>query len=159
MKNRKASTAKLNSKKVVRTLLFFSFLSTIVVSTALTIPTYAATDVNESIGENLPNGIGEASSDVIIEEFDESNFPGMEITYDENGVPIVVDPTPIRTRISTAKGRFQNNGFYTDKACTKLSFWVPRGSIVKVHGMHGKTCTVEYANTRGYMKMNELIFN
>ena len=42
--------------------------------------------------EDIDREMTEAFSEVFGNEFDKNNFPGMIITYDESGVPIVTDP-------------------------------------------------------------------
>ena len=55
----------------------------------------------------------EAFSEVFGNEFDKNNFPGMIITYDESGVPIVTDPDAPQKSAVYAGGKYEINGFYS----------------------------------------------
>lgn len=94
-------------------------------------------------------------------EFDETDFPGMTITYTEDGVPIVYDPNERTERQGVfAVGRYSKNGFYTDSACTNLLFYVLKDAEVEVIDSAATTTVakVKYANSTGYMKKAELKF-
>lgn len=112
--------------------------------------------------EDINQEMAESFVEVFSNEFNEDNFPGMIITYDENGIPIVVDPNEPQKRAVYASGRYEKNGFYSSSDCSSSSliFYVLKGQQVEVLDSSYSTTAakVKYAGTTGYMKKSELKF-
>ncbi|MBO1305038.1 M56 family metallopeptidase [Enterococcus sp. 669A] len=147
-------------------------------STAISLPTSAAT--GGSIDISIPEGelsVEEyyqteaerkaefeiAMSEVFSNEFKESDFAGMTISYDERGVPIVRDPNAEeRNHAISAKTKKRLTSFYSSSSCDKdsLYFQVERDNIIGVTaGGYGyKAVKVKYAGKTGYMKSSNITF-
>lgn len=106
--------------------------------------------------------MAEAFSEVFDNEFHEEDFPGMIITYDEDGIPIVTDPNVPDYRAVFATGRYEKNGFYSSSDCDSesLVFYILKGQKVEVtdSAYSTKVAKVKYAGATGYMKKGELKF-
>lgn len=106
--------------------------------------------------------IEEAFSEEFSNEFNEEDFPGMIITYDENGIPIVTDPNPPATRAVHATTRYEKNGFYSSSDCSdsNLVFYILKNMEVEVLDSAYTTTVakVKYAGSTGYMKKSDLKF-
>lgn len=112
--------------------------------------------------EEIDREMAEAFSEVFDNEFHEEDFPGMIITYDEDGIPIVTDPDIPGYRAVFAAGRYEKNGFYSSSDCDSesLVFYILKGQKVEVTDSAYTTTVakVKYAGTTGYMKKSELKF-
>lgn len=112
----------------------------------------------EAIAEEME----EAFSETFSQEFNEADFPGMIITYDENGIPIVTDPSIYVERAVYATTIYPKNGFYTSSDCSddSLLFYILQGQSVKVLDSSSYTdvAKVNYAGRDGYMKKYQLDF-
>ena len=112
--------------------------------------------------EDIDREMTEAFSEVFGNEFDKNNFPGMIITYDESGVPIVTDPDDPQKSAVYAGGKYEINGFYSSSDCSdsSLVFYVLKGRPVEVLDSSSSTTAakVKYAGSGGYMKKDELKF-
>ncbi|MGM0213552.1 M56 family metallopeptidase [Enterococcus sp. AZ109] len=147
-------------------------------STAISLPTSAATggSIDISIPESEEIDVGEyqteaereaeletAMSEVFSNEFKESDFAGMLISYDRKGVPIVRDPNEAeRNPAIFAKTKKRLVGFYSTFDCDEdsLCFQVERGSVVEVtdSAYYYKAAKVKYAGKSGYMKSSTITF-
>lgn len=112
--------------------------------------------------EEIDREMKAAFSEVFGNEFDENNFPGMIITYDESGVPIVTAPDIPQKSAVYAGGRYEVNGFYSSSDCSdsSLVFYVVKGHPIEVLDSSSSTTAakVKYAGAGGYMKKEELRF-
>jgi bla regulator protein BlaR1 len=112
--------------------------------------------------EEIDWEMAEAFSEVFDNEFHEEDFPGMIITYDEDGIPIVTDPNVPDYRAVFATGRYEKNGFYSSSDCDSesLVFYILKGQKVEVtdSAYSTKVAKVKYAGATGYMKKGELKF-
>lgn len=168
MKKRILEIIQPSGKKLGKASIAICFTASILLSSVLAIPTYGATTDKtlSSYGiksdREIDAEMKEAFSEFFSNKFDESEFSGMTIRYDKNGIPIVTDPNPIKNRAVVAKGRSQKNGFYSTSSCnsTSLVFWITKGSSVQVLDSSASTnvAKVKYANKTGYMKKSELVF-
>lgn len=155
-------------------ILLFSFWILAVTGAGTVITSYAAESGYEtdfSLGyvdngikssEEIADEMEKAFSEVFSNEFREADFPGMIITYDEDGIPIVTDPNVIQKRGVTAVGKYEKNGFYSSSDCTSsnLLFYILKGQEVEVLDSSYTTTAakVKYAGKTGYMKKSELKF-
>lgn len=102
-------------------------------------------------------------SDIVV--FNEDDFPGMIITYTENGIPIVDDPNaeynPL-LRAVTAYVISPYGYFYTDISLEDkyLLFSIPRGNAVTVLETYYTrgVARIEYAGFTGYIRLSNLNF-
>lgn len=112
--------------------------------------------------EQMEKEIEESFKEVFSNEFRESDFPGMIITYDEEGIPIVTDPNGIYRRGVIATTKYEKNGFYSSSSCSadSLVFYILKGQEVEViDSSYTKTAAkVKYAGSTGYMKKTDLKF-
>lgn len=95
--------------------------------------------------------------------FDEANFPGMIITYDETGIPIVTDPNNVPIpRTVTATTRYAKNGFYSSSDCSSSSlvFYILKDQTVEVvdSSYTATAAKVVYAGSTGYIRKSDLNF-
>lgn len=102
-------------------------------------------------------------SEVFSNEFHEEDFPGMIITYDEDGIPVVSDPNnAAQKRAVYASVKAYKGGFYSSSDCSadSLVFYIPQGYRVEVLDSASYTdiAKVSYAGSTGYMKKSELKF-
>ena len=95
----------------------------------------------------------------------ESDFPGMTITYTEKGVPIVDDPMAIYNPLlkevqATVISPY--GYFYSDSSLAEstLLFSIPRGKAVKVidSDISDTVAKIEYAGHTGYIRKSNLKF-
>lgn len=104
----------------------------------------------------------DAFSEEFNNEFNEEDFPGMIITYDEDGIPIVTDPNPPSARAVYATTRYEKNGFYSSSDCSdsNLVFYILKNKEVEVLDSAYTTTAakVKYAQSTGYMKKSDLKF-
>lgn len=112
--------------------------------------------------EDIDREIMEAFSEVFSNEFNENNFQGMIITYDDSGIPIVTDPDEPQKRAVYAGAKYEINGFYSSSDCSdsNLVFYVLMGHPIEVLDSSSSTAVakVKYAGAGGYMKKSELKF-
>lgn len=113
--------------------------------------------------EDIVKEIEKSFSEVYSNEFNEKDFPGMIITYDENGIPIVSDPNNIsQKRAVYASVKAYKGGFYSSSDCSSdsLVFYILKGYQVEVldSASYTDVVKVSYAGSTGYMKKSELKF-
>lgn len=112
--------------------------------------------------EDIDREIMEAFSEVFSNEFNENNYQGMIITYDDSGIPIVTDPDEPQKRAVYAGAKYEINGFYSSSDCSdsNLVFYVLMGHPIEVLDSSSSTAVakVKYAGAGGYMKKSELKF-
>lgn len=112
--------------------------------------------------EDIDREMEESFSEVFSNEFKAENFPGMIITYDEKGIPIVADPDDPKKKAVYAMGKYEKNGVYSSSDCSDsgLIFYILKGKQVEVLDSSYKTAAakVTYAGAAGYMKKSELKF-
>lgn len=121
-----------------------------------------------SITERMESHVDNSEIETIFSEtfdntFREDNFPGMVITYDEDGVPLVTDPNSgVVPETVTASTRYSENGFYSSSDCSdsSLVFYIPKYETVEVTDSYLSTSAakVKYAGSAGYMKKSRLKF-
>lgn len=119
--------------------------------------------VNIVTEEDIVKEMEKAFSEVFSNEFNEADFPGMIITYDENGIPVVSDPNnEPQKRGVFASVKANKGGFYSSSDCSKdsLVFYILQGYKVEVldSATHTDVAKVSYAGKTGYMKKSELKF-
>lgn len=112
--------------------------------------------------EQIEKEIEESFKEVFSNEFRESDFPRMIITYDEEGTPIVTDPNNIEKDGVVAITRYEKNGFYSSADCSdeNLVFYIVKGQEAEVlDSSYTKTAVkVRYAGSGGYIRKSNLKF-
>ncbi|MDO4293559.1 MAG: M56 family metallopeptidase [Eubacteriales bacterium] len=157
MKKRLYSIMNTTKKKFGPAVLMICILSVLCAGTAF------AASPNWKTDEEIQKEMEEAFSEVFSNEFNEDDFPGMIITYDEKGIPIVLDPNPPAMKEGVyATGRYEKNGFYSSSDCasSNLVFYILKGQQVEVLDSSYTTAAakVKYAGATGYMKKTKVKF-
>lgn len=107
--------------------------------------------------------IEEAFSEQFDPAFHEADFPGMTVTYDEDGIPIVTGPDSAPSSGTvTATTRYAKNGFYSSSDCSSSSlvFYTLKDQTVEVidSAYFTSAAKVVFAGSTGYMKKSKLKF-
>lgn len=160
MKHRIFSIMNRSKKKISSSLLAICFA--LITSTGIVSATPQEFSYGIITAEAIAEEMDEAFSEKFPQEFNEADFPGMIITYDENGIPIVTDPTIYKERAVYATTIYPKNGFYTSSDCSddSLLFYILQGQSVTVLDSSSYTAVakVNYAGRDGYMKKYQLDF-
>lgn len=172
MKNRISFIMRTSNKRMSTALLSICLILTLSTGTAFAANSEELVDNSGSLQsssmviktkEEIDSEMSKSFSEKFNNDFDENDFPGMIITYDENGIPIVTDPNISIMRAAViATTKYEKNGFYSSSDCSSSSlvFWILKGASIQVIDSSYTTTVakVKYANSTGYMKKSELKF-
>lgn len=148
-----------------RGILAVSLLLILVGSTVISIPMNATNSTGFGKTEAVEK---DEMRKILLEEFNnefkESDFAGMTISYDKKGVPIIKDSNAEAGGSGfLGKTNKQVNSFYSTSACDKdsLYFQIEKNSSVLVTDSlpEFNVVKVRYAGKTGYMKKKNIAFN
>ncbi|MBA4686494.1 MAG: M56 family metallopeptidase [Candidatus Galacturonibacter soehngenii] len=172
MKNRISFIMRTSNKRMSIALLSICFILTL--STKIAFAANSEEFMNTSndrkssflvikTNEEIEKEMAESFSIKYSNDFDENDFPEMIITYDEDGIPMVTNPSNSFMREAViATTKHKKNGFYSSSDCSNSSlvFWTLKGASIQVIDSSNTTTVakVKCGDYTGYIKKSDLKF-